>query len=65
MGMPTIFFVGLCCVLLSNGIEVHASHRACPDLEDHMVMVEEMQFYRTSYHFQPPKNWLNGIKLGC
>ncbi|XP_022131914.1 beta-fructofuranosidase, insoluble isoenzyme CWINV3-like isoform X2 [Momordica charantia] len=48
-------FVGLCLVfLLSNGIGFVVSHGQTNEL--HIPQ----QALRTSYHFQPPKNWMNG-----
>lgn len=57
--MEAIFLVGLLCVLFNNGIEVDASHSEFQNFQSHNLTVPETQPYRTSYHFRPPKNWLN------
>lgn len=60
MEILAVFLVGLCCVLQSNGIEVEASeNNGCRNFQPHTVMLQEKQSYRTSFHFQPPRNWLN------
>lgn len=61
--MEAIFLVGLLCVLFNNGIEVDASHSEFQNFQSHNLTVPETQPYRTSYHFRPPKNWLNGMYL--
>ncbi|XP_058001830.1 beta-fructofuranosidase, insoluble isoenzyme CWINV1 isoform X2 [Hevea brasiliensis] len=63
MEMPAIFLVGLFCVLFNDGTEVDASQPEFQNFQSCNLMVNESQPYRTSYHFQPPKNWLNGPML--
>lgn len=64
MEILAVFLVGLCCVLQSNGIEVEAlENNGCQNFQPHTVMMQEKQSYRTSFHFQPPRNWLNGINI--
>ncbi|KAK8629190.1 hypothetical protein V6N13_078042 [Hibiscus sabdariffa] len=56
-------FVGLClffAVLASHGIvELQASHHVYRNLETVQSSASADQPYRTGYHFQPPKNWIN------
>ncbi|XP_076916522.1 beta-fructofuranosidase, insoluble isoenzyme CWINV3-like [Bidens hawaiensis] len=42
----------LCCLLIINGVEVAA-------FKDHRLRSNVSQPYRTGYHFQPSKNWMN------
>ncbi|XP_058189087.1 beta-fructofuranosidase, insoluble isoenzyme CWINV3-like [Rhododendron vialii] len=52
----TTSVLGLCYfVLIGNGVEFGASTPTATS--DHSVLEE--QPYRTAYHFQPPKNWMN------
>ncbi|KAL1833237.1 hypothetical protein ACET3Z_002888 [Daucus carota] len=56
MGNYTLLLLGFFFVLLCGGNEVHASHQYVqPE-----ATKEAKQPSRTSYHFQAPKNWLNG-----
>ncbi|KAI3756047.1 hypothetical protein L1987_55860 [Smallanthus sonchifolius] len=43
----------LCCLLASNGVKVAA-------FKNHRLPSKVSQPYRTAYHFQPSKNWMNG-----
>ncbi|KAI3690610.1 hypothetical protein L2E82_48739 [Cichorium intybus] len=43
-----IWVLSLCLVWVQNGVGVHSSSPT-----------EESQPYRTGFHFQPPKNWIN------
>ncbi|KAL4310283.1 hypothetical protein GQ457_01G040530 [Hibiscus cannabinus] len=56
-------FVGLClffAVLASHGfVELQASHHVYRNLETVQSSASADQPYRTGYHFQPPKNWIN------
>ncbi|KAJ6743426.1 CELL WALL INVERTASE 1 [Salix viminalis] len=36
-----------------------ALENGCQNFQSHTVMLQEQHSYRTSFHFQPPKNWLN------
>ncbi|KAE8669842.1 Beta-fructofuranosidase, insoluble isoenzyme CWINV5 [Hibiscus syriacus] len=48
-------------LLASHGIvELEASHHVYRNLE---TVQSANQHYRTSYHFQPPKNWINGVMV--
>nr|UHU35851.1 cell wall invertase 1 [Paeonia suffruticosa] len=51
------FICLLCSVLLSHGVE--ASHHLYRNLQADQSTFDNNQPYRTSYHFQPPKNWIN------
>ena len=51
MEKSAIWAVGLCLVLAGHGFVAEASHQSKPT----------EQPYRTAYHFQPPKNWMNGM----
>ena len=61
MKISISLFFGLCCVLLSSGIEVEASNQ---NIHEYLQAFQsEKQPYRTAYHFQPPQNWLNGMNI--
>ncbi|KAL0347032.1 UNVERIFIED_CONTAM: Beta-fructofuranosidase, insoluble isoenzyme 1 [Sesamum calycinum] len=48
----------LCCLaLFNNGVE--ASHKVYRHLQS-VTAFDVKQVHRTGYHFQPPKNWING-----
>lgn len=59
MEMSAIVVVGLFCVLISSSIQIEASQNEDQSFQSRSVLLPEIQQYRTSYHFQPPKNWLN------
>lgn len=44
-------------ILISHGNE--ASNLRDENLE--CLLPQQEQLYRTGYHFQPPKNWMNGL----
>ncbi|XP_048129977.1 beta-fructofuranosidase, insoluble isoenzyme CWINV1-like [Rhodamnia argentea] len=47
-------------LLLGHGVlHVGASHRVYRNLRKTVESTSVKQPYRTSYHFQPPKNWMN------
>ncbi|KAM7490547.1 hypothetical protein LguiA_033468 [Lonicera macranthoides] len=55
-----VIWVVLLCfvvVLFSHGFEVEASNEA---FKSHQSLLQTKQPYRTGYHFQPIKNWMNG-----
>ncbi|PON96018.1 Glycoside hydrolase [Trema orientale] len=53
--MSVIWVTGLIVlILISHGIEA-SNHR-----QENLGCLSEEQPYRTGYHFQPPKNWMNG-----
>ncbi|CAK7352936.1 unnamed protein product [Dovyalis caffra] len=51
MEISAFWVVGICFLLVDHG--VHASHNTNRNLQ------ATYQPYRTAYHFQPPKNWMN------
>lgn len=51
MEISVIWVVGFCVLLVDHGVQ--ASHQSSRNLQ------ETDQPYRTGYHFQPPKNWMN------
>ncbi|KAK6941895.1 hypothetical protein RJ641_027272 [Dillenia turbinata] len=57
--------LGIACyiwaVLLNDVVE--ASHEVYPHLQSLQASMVN-QIHRTAYHFQPPRNWINGF-LGC
>jgi len=56
MEIYVLWAVGLCFLLVGDGVEVEASHQPYRNLQS----LPREQPYRTAYHFQPPKNWMNG-----
>ncbi|XVE75948.1 hypothetical protein DITRI_Ditri12bG0133300 [Diplodiscus trichospermus] len=44
----------------NNGVE--GSHRVYPKLQS-LSAVKVNQLHRTGYHFQPPRNWMNGSRF--
>ncbi|KAJ4953532.1 hypothetical protein NE237_030364 [Protea cynaroides] len=60
MAFTAVWFVGLCFLLLGCGIHVEASHRVFRHLQVHHNITAIHQPYRTGYHFQPAKHWING-----
>ncbi|CBI20652.3 unnamed protein product, partial [Vitis vinifera] len=56
MGRFGIWVVGLCLMVGGHGIEGETSHHSYRNLQSDPAD----QPYRTAYHFQPPKNWMNG-----
>ncbi|XP_042509321.1 beta-fructofuranosidase, cell wall isozyme-like isoform X2 [Macadamia integrifolia] len=60
MAFTVVGFIGLCSLLLGYGVHVEASHRVFSNLQSHQNTTATHQPYRTGYHFQPAKNWING-----
>ncbi|GMJ15754.1 ARABIDOPSIS THALIANA CELL WALL INVERTASE 1 [Hibiscus trionum] len=64
MDKSLILFVGFSCFLLINGVEGknygYLTETDNTRFQSFQDLVQEEQPYRTAYHFQPPKNWLNG-----
>ncbi|KAF6157157.1 hypothetical protein GIB67_041618 [Kingdonia uniflora] len=61
MEISNVLQVCLCSFLvLSYGVGVEASHQIYRNLESLQSTPTQKQPYRTGYHFQPPKNWING-----
>ncbi|KAI3975378.1 hypothetical protein MKX01_004465 [Papaver californicum] len=57
MKINVLWLIGLCTVLISHGVEAsHIIHMHLQSYQTHSVH----QPYRTGYHFQPSKNWMNG-----
>ncbi|XVE88717.1 hypothetical protein DITRI_Ditri19aG0091400 [Diplodiscus trichospermus] len=55
-----LFFV----LLVSHGmVELEASHYVFKNLQTVQSDASTKQPYRTGYHFQPPKNWINGLMV--
>ncbi|XP_057978478.1 beta-fructofuranosidase, insoluble isoenzyme CWINV1-like [Malania oleifera] len=51
-------------LLLSHAVvELEASHHVYRNLQSLPSNSSAYQPYRTSYHFQPPKNWINGVMI--
>ncbi|PON48157.1 Glycoside hydrolase [Parasponia andersonii] len=51
----------LLALFFSHGlVELQASHHVYGNLQVSESVSVQNQPYRTSYHFQPPKNWING-----
>ncbi|KAF3450505.1 hypothetical protein FNV43_RR06589 [Rhamnella rubrinervis] len=62
MAMASIFWL-FCFLsfLLGHGVvKLEASHHVCRHLQT-LQSTSTKQPYRTAYHFQPPKNWMNGL----
>ncbi|XP_043704812.1 beta-fructofuranosidase, insoluble isoenzyme CWINV1-like isoform X2 [Telopea speciosissima] len=60
MAFTVVRFIGLCSLLLGYGVHVEASHLVILHLQSHQNTTATHQPYRTGYHFQPAKNWING-----
>ncbi|KAH7547158.1 hypothetical protein FEM48_Zijuj01G0279700 [Ziziphus jujuba var. spinosa] len=60
MTMPSILLFCFISLFLGHGVvELEASHHVYRHLQSYQSAPAK-QPYRTSYHFQPPKNWMNG-----
>ncbi|XP_042507392.1 beta-fructofuranosidase, cell wall isozyme-like [Macadamia integrifolia] len=60
MPFTVVWFVGLCSLFLGYGVHVEASHRGFSHLQSQeQNTTATYQPYRTGYHFQPAKNWIN------
>jgi len=53
----TVVFFAFVVLLINNGVE--AFHKVYPHLQSVSTISVSRQ-HRTAYHFQPPKNWING-----
>lgn len=61
MDMSPILLLALFSLIYGNGIlPIEASHHVYRNLQS-LSSDSSNQPYRTAYHFQPPKNWINGI----
>ncbi|XP_042479921.1 beta-fructofuranosidase, insoluble isoenzyme CWINV1-like [Macadamia integrifolia] len=59
MAFKVAWFIGLCSLLLGYGVNVEASHNVFLHLQSFQNTTATLQPYRTAYHFQPAKNWIN------
>ncbi|KAK8620092.1 hypothetical protein V6N13_066577 [Hibiscus sabdariffa] len=63
MDKSLILFVGISCFLLTNGVKVedcdYMTETDYTRFQSFQALEPEEQPYRTAYHFQSPKNWLN------
>ena len=50
-----VFSISL--LLINNGVE--AFHKVYPHLQS-VSTISVSEVHRTGYHFQPPRNWING-----
>ncbi|KAL4290413.1 hypothetical protein GQ457_14G006960 [Hibiscus cannabinus] len=51
-------------LFVGHGVEeLQASHHDFSHLQTVKSSVSAKQPYRTGYHFQPPKNWINGVMI--
>ena len=57
--MSVIWAIGLFFSLVNHGNGIEASHQRHRKSQ----YISEEQPYRTGYHFQPPKNWMNGLSF--
>ncbi|XP_030945692.1 beta-fructofuranosidase, insoluble isoenzyme CWINV3-like [Quercus lobata] len=55
MEMSVLWSLALCFLLVGNGVHVEASNHTHRNLQS----LPKEQPYRTAYHFQPLKNWMN------
>ncbi|XWS72443.1 hypothetical protein CRYUN_Cryun02cG0040100 [Craigia yunnanensis] len=53
MEISVVLVVGFCFLLFGNGVQSHGD-------DTKLQSPSTEQPYRTAYHFQPPKNWMNG-----
>lgn len=62
MANSYIWFFCFVLTFFSHGIllEIEASHVVFERNLESLQPDSPSQTYRTSYHFQPPKNWMNG-----
>ncbi|GMI77902.1 ARABIDOPSIS THALIANA CELL WALL INVERTASE 1 [Hibiscus trionum] len=57
------FFLFLALFVGHGVVELQASHHVFSHLQTVKSSVSAKQPYRTGYHFQPPKNWINGVMV--
>ena len=57
MEMSVLWSLVLYFLLVGNGVHVEASNHTHRNLQS----LPKEQPYRTAYHFQPLKNWMNGL----
>ncbi|XVF89077.1 hypothetical protein PTKIN_Ptkin19aG0101800 [Pterospermum kingtungense] len=55
MEISVVWVIGFCILLFGNGVQSHGDDRKLQS-----PSADAEQPYRTAYHFQPPKNWMNG-----
>ena len=62
MGMASAAAPLIVSLLYCAALAVHASHVVYPELQS-LEATEVDKELRTGYHFQPPKNWINGMYI--
>ncbi|CAK9310620.1 unnamed protein product [Citrullus colocynthis] len=61
MASFSLWFISFLCFLFGHGVfQLQASHHVYRVQTSHSLPQHYQQPYRTSFHFQPPKNWMNG-----
>ena len=64
MASSSLCFISFLCFVLYHGaLKLQASHHFYTAQASRLLLHHHEQPYRTSYHFQPPKNWINGLSL--
>ncbi|KAK9099356.1 hypothetical protein Syun_026401 [Stephania yunnanensis] len=59
MASSAVCFIGFCSVLLGFVVGIQASHVVYRDLQSIESSPKDHLPYRTAFHFQPAKNWMN------
>ncbi|XP_022954013.1 beta-fructofuranosidase, insoluble isoenzyme CWINV1-like [Cucurbita moschata] len=60
MASSSLCFISFLCFLLCHGaLKLQASHHVYTPQPSRLLLHHHEQPYRTSCHFQPPKNWIN------
>ncbi|KAM2568157.1 hypothetical protein TB2_008437 [Malus domestica] len=54
-----VIFLACCVVAINNITGVEALHNVYPEFQS-LAAVKVKQVHRTAFHFQPPRNWING-----
>lgn len=65
MKTSAVFVFSFCCVFLLHGI-LEAEKRGDTNDSEFRYISDNMlenDPYRTAYHFQPLRNWMNGLSL--
>lgn len=61
MAISAIFLSAVFFLIYGNGVlPIEATHHVYRNLQTLSSHSSDNQPYRTAYHFQPPKNWING-----
>lgn len=62
MASFSLWFISFLCFLFGHGfLQLQACHHVYRAHTSYFVPHVYQQPYRTSYHFQPPRNWINGF----